>query len=375
MMEFVFENIARLGGMPVWMVQSFAVVLFALVLELLFRLFLGRMGRIATRTEHLWDDALVYAGQRPISLLIWWQGLIMAARVIAPYSEVPIFDPAFLLVLQKLGLVVAATWFFLRLTSGFERAYISGRRQRGEQLDLTTVIALARVVRIAFIITGALTILSVLNIPISGLLAAGGVGGIAIGMAARDLLANFFGGFTIFMDRPFSVGDWVRSPDRNIEGIVEKIDWRITTIRKFDKRPIYVPNATFTTITLENPSRMSHRRISGHIGVRLRDFDQLRALLPELRQYVTDHDGIDDSQTTLVNFDRYGETSLDILIYCFTKTTNWVEYHKQREDLLLGIGEIIRAHGAEIARPARELELDLPEQMKASLQPQPDQKS
>src|SRR5690625_5369845 len=79
-------------------------------------------------------------------------------------------------------------------------------------------------------------------------------------MAAQDLLANFFGGFTVFMDRPFSVGDWVRSPDREIEGIVEKIDWRITTIRKFDKRPMYVPNAMFTTMTLENPSRMSHRQ-------------------------------------------------------------------------------------------------------------------
>ena len=89
--------------------------------------------------------------------------------------------------------------------------------------------------------------------------------------AAKDLLANFFGGLTIYLDRPFAVGDWIRSPDREIEGTVERIGWRLTLIRTFDKRPLYIPNAVFTTIAVENPSRMHNRRIYETIGIRYDD--------------------------------------------------------------------------------------------------------
>ena len=87
-----------------------------------------------------------------------------------------------------------------------------------------------------------------LGFSVSGVMAFGGIGGIAIGFAAKDLLANFFGALTIYLDRPFSEGDWIRSPDREIEGIVENIGWRLTVIRSFDKRPIYVPNSVFASI-------------------------------------------------------------------------------------------------------------------------------
>nr|WP_240956023.1 mechanosensitive ion channel family protein [Wenzhouxiangella sp. XN79A] len=259
---------------------------------------------------------------------------------------------------QQLLLVFNATWLLFRLVTGFEEAYVHLQQERDRGIDLTTVSVLARIVRIAVVLTGVLTILSILNIPISGLLAAGGVGGIAIGLAARDLLANFFGGLTVFMDRPFGVGDWVRSPDRDIEGVVHKIGWRVTTIIKFDRRPMYVPNATFTTITVENPSRMTHRRINEHIGVRYDDFAAVRAIVDEIRAMLQQREDIATDQTLMVHFDRFGASSLDIMVYCFTRTTVWAEYHAVREDVLLTIGEIIERHGAEIAFPTRTLKID-----------------
>ena len=87
-------------------------------------------------------------------------------------------------------------------------------------------------------------------------MAFGGIGGIAIGFAAKDLLANFFGALMIFLDRPFSIGDWIRSPDREIEGVVEDIGWRSTKIRTFDKRPLFIPNSAFASLTVENASKM-----------------------------------------------------------------------------------------------------------------------
>jgi len=357
------DQLSGFVGLPVWVIHAFLIILSALLLEFVYRLFIGRLARVTEKSSHLWDDAIVYAGKRPVSLLIWWQGLIMAARVIEPHTKAVEFSAEVLGAGQQLGLVVAATWFAFRLVSGFERAFVANRRRRDQDVDITTVSVLGRIVRIAVILTGILTTLGVLEIPISGFLAAGGVGGIAVGLAARDLLANFFGGFMIFMDRPFSVGDWVRSPDKEIEGTVEAIGWRVTTILKFDKRPMYVPNAVFTTITVENPSRMTHRRIFEHIGIRYDDFAVARPVIDDIRAMILAHEELDTGQTTMVHFNLYGASSLDIMIYCFTKTTVWTEYHQVRENVLLEIGQIIESNGAEIAFPTRTLKIDQLEQM------------
>ena len=95
--------------------------------------------------------------------------------------------------------------------------------------------AITKLLQMFVIITATLVVLQTLGVSVSGVLALGGIGGLAIGFAAKDLLANFFGGLMLYLDRPFAVGDWIRSPDREIEGDVEQIGWRLTRIRTFDK--------------------------------------------------------------------------------------------------------------------------------------------
>ena len=364
-MNLSIESVGQWIGLPAWVLQAFLIILAALLLEAVYRIFVKRLDVIAKKTDRLWDDAIVYAGKRPISLLIWWQGLVLAARAISPHTSAIGFDDAFLASLGQLGLVVSATWFAFRLTTGFEHAFVSERQRHQKAYDITTVSVLARIVRIAVVLTGVLTALSILEIPISGFLAAGGVGGVAVGLAARDLIANFFGGLMVFMDRPFSVGDWIRSPDKEIEGTVEAIGWRVTTVRKFDKRPMYVPNATFTTITLENPSRMTHRRIFEHIGIRYDDEAVISHVVDDVRAMLVAHPDIASDQTLMVHFDIFGASSLDIMVYCFTKTKEWTEYHRVREQVLLKIGAIIQSHGAEIAYPTRTLKLEQAEALAA----------
>lgn len=352
------ESIAGMIGMNPWTVQAFVIILAALLGDLVFRKFINRLARLAERSSNMWDDSVVYAGKRPVSLLIYGEGILFAARVLEPHTQAIVFDPQWLGLVQQLLLAVTVTWFVFRMVTGFEKAFVHQRQLHNREYDITTVSVLGRIVRIAVVLTGVLTVLSILEIPISGMLAAGGVGGIALGLAARDMLANFFGGFMVFMDRPFSVGDWVRSPDRDIEGVVQKIGWRVTTIMKFDRRPMYVPNATFTTITVENPSRMTHRRIYEHVGVRYDDFDQVRAIVDAIRNMLQQHADIASEETMIVHFDRYGASSLDIMVYCFTHTVVWVEYHRVREDVLMKIGEIIERHGAQVAFPTRTLKID-----------------
>ena len=204
-------------------------------------------------------------------------------------------------------------------------------------------------------------ILQSLGVSVSGLLAFGGVGGIAVGFAARDLLANFLGGLSIFLDRPFAVGDWIRSPDREIEGTVEDVGWRVTRIRTFDQRPLYVPNAVFSTVALENPSRMLNRRIYETIGIRYDDAGAMEQVVAEVKEMLVAHDDIDKGKTLMVNFVAFGASSLDFFIYCFTRTTDWATYHGVKQDVLIKILKIIEGHGAEVAFPTRTVLLGPPE--------------
>jgi MscS family membrane protein len=190
-----------------------------------------------------------------------------------------------------------------------------------------------------------------LGYSVSGVLAFGGVGGIAIGFAAKDLLANFFGGLMIYLDRPFEVGDWIRSPDRNIEGTVEKIGWRLSVIRTFDKRPLYIPNSTFASIAVENPSRMNNRRIYETIGVRYDDISKMDIITKAVREMLVEHKDINSDLTLMVNFNAFSSSSVDFFVYCFTHTTVWTDFHDIKQDVLLKISHIIESHGAEIAFP------------------------
>ncbi|PSF10966.1 MULTISPECIES: mechanosensitive ion channel family protein [Marinobacter] len=305
-------------------------------------------------TRNLWDDAVLHAARKPVVAFIWLQGVYWAAEVAHHFSDAEIFKANGTLL--QIGFVWVLVWAMLRLVKEAEKILISPMKMR-KPMDYTTVNAISKLLRAVIIITAALTALQTLGFSISGVLAFGGVGGIAVGFAAKDLLANFFGGFIIHLDRPFKVGDWVRSPDRNIEGTVEHIGWRLTTIRTFDKRPLYVPNAAFTTIAVENPSRMTNRRISETIGIRYADVHAMKKIVDEIRDMLKSHEDIAADETLIVNFLAFNASSLDIMVYTFTKTTQWVRFHEVKEDVLLKISDIIESHGAEVAFPTRTLHL------------------
>jgi MscS family membrane protein len=199
--------------------------------------------------------------------------------------------------------------------------------------------------------------LQTLGFSVAGVLAFGGVGGIAIGFAAQDMLSNFFGGLFLYLDRPFVVGDWVRSPDREMEGTVEKIGWRVTVIRTFDKRPLYIPNAIFSKIAVENPSRMQNRRIKETIGIRYDDASKMEMITAQVEKMLKNHPEIDTNKTLMVNFDSFAPSSLDFFIYTFTKTTIWANYHIIKQDILLKTLKIIADNGAEAAFPTSTIHL------------------
>jgi MscS family membrane protein len=343
------------GDYP-WLWKVFLAVLVTALVNYLTGKALDRLQTHLERTHNVWDDALLASIRRPAYWMIWLVGFSYALQLILQTSDAEIFT-----VLNSLRAVLAVlilTWFLVSLVGQIEQRLLSGEYTKSDEpFDPTTVMALGKLVKTAIIITATLVAMQTLGYSVTGVLAFGGIGGIAVGFAAKDMLANFFGGLMVYLDRPFAVGEWIRSPDQNIEGTVENIGWRQTRIRTFDQRPLYVPNATFTQISVENPSRMLNRRIYETIGVRYDDARQLAAIVEAVRSYLEQHDEIDQNKTLIVNFNSFGPSSLDFFIYTFTKTTNWVKYHAIKQAILLDILGIIHQHDADVAYPTTTVKL------------------
>ncbi len=348
-------------GLGSWVVQVFVVVLATALLAFASSRVVARLHPTLKRTPSVWDESLVEAIGPPLRVFLWVAGIAFAIEIIQNEVGATIFeavDP-----IRDVGLIAAVAWFPVRFIRIAEVNFIADREGKGEEVDRATLDAIVKLLRLSVMITAFLVALQTLGFSISGVLAFGGIGGIAVGFAAKDLLANFFGGLMIYLDRPFAIGDWIRSPDRQIEGTVERIGWRLTVIRGFDTRPLYIPNSAFANIAVENPSRMRNRRIYETIGIRYDDVARMGVIVGDVEAMLRAHADIDADKFLMVNFDAFAPSSLDFFVYCYTRTTDWAQYHQVKQDVLLRIAEIIASHGAEIAFPTSTVHLagDIPQ--------------
>lgn len=343
------------GSENLWYFEVFVVVTATLLAAYLCHKVLTKLVQKAELSHNLWDDAFFEALLRPLKWTVWVVGLSYAAELASKQSASSLLT--LLAPLRALGFIALVSWFLVRFISLAERNLVDPEYSKKPH-DKTTVVAIGKLLRVSVVITSALIILQTLGYSVSGVLAFGGIGGLAVGFAAKDLLANFFGGLMVYLDRPFKVGEWIRSPDKSIEGVVEDIGWRLTRIRTFDKRPLYVPNSVFTQVAVENPSRMSNRRINETIGVRYDDASKVALIVADVESMLRSHDEIDQEQTLMVNFNEFASSSLDFFIYTFTKTTDWAKFHHIKQDVLLKILAIIESHGAQCAFPTSTLHIE-----------------
>lgn len=337
-----------------WALQGLLILIFTGVVGVMVNALLARLVHALGKGHPRWSELVVDGVRRPLSVLVWVVGITISLQIAGRALDDITIDAAEHF--RSVAYILLLAWALIRLVTRIEARLVKGEAGK-PGMDRTTADAIAKLVRLTVLVMSGLALLQNLGVSVSGILAFGGVGGLAVGFAAKDLLANFFGGLMIYMDRPFKVGDWIRSPDKEIEGTVEEIGWRLTRIRTFDMRPLYVPNSTFASIAVENPSRMTNRRIYETIGVRYDDAAQVEAIVSGIKTMLQQHTDIDQKQTMIVNLNRFGPSSLDILIYTFTKTTVWVEFHKIKQDVLLKIMDVITAHGAEVAFPTQTLHL------------------
>ncbi len=326
-------------------------ILFVIALLAHFALGIGlkQITKHTGKTKTQIDDYLIGSLSAPLKVLIWYGWIYLSAL------ELKIELPILAQIIEYIDIIpiFILTWAIIRLISSIESYML----EKESSVDKDSVRLFTRLFKMLVVFAIILGIAQYFGFSVSSIITFGGVGGIVIGFAAKDMLANVFGGLMIQMDKPFSTGDWIRTTDASIEGMVEKIGWRMTRIRTFSKNPVYVPNSIFATIPIETPSRMTNRRIHEIIGIRYDDIAQMPSIIAEVEQLLHKHEHIDHNEACRVFFDVFNASSLDFVVYAFSTVTDSTEFKRIKGKLLLDIADIIAKHGAEIAYPTQTLHI------------------
>ena len=316
---------------------------------------LARLHKLTDKTNTKIDDKVIDALIPPIKFVPVILGVFFAAQ----YSGLDnalggVFDK-----FMRSMIAFAIFWALHRAVTPISL----GMKNLERLLSRALVEWLFKVVKILVLFLGAAIILEIWGIKVAPLLAGLGLFGAAVALGAQDLFKNLIGGITILAEKRFHPGEWIKV-DGVVEGTVEDIGFRSTKIRRFDKAPVHVPNAQLSDAAVTNFSRMSHRRIYWMLGVEYRTTtDQLRLIRDEIAKYIHNNESFDTDVTTFVRIDSFGASSIDILLYCFTKTTVWGEWLEIKEDLALEIIDIVENRaGTGFAFPSQSVYIEsLPE--------------
>ncbi|ETO91904.1 MAG: mechanosensitive ion channel family protein [Candidatus Xenolissoclinum pacificiensis L6] len=222
-------------------------------------------------------------------------------------------------------------------------------------------LAFRKLIRICIYLVGIVFLLDILGMNINTLLTFGGISGIIIGFASKDSVSNFFGFVSIALDSPFQVGDMVHSDDRNIDGTVASINWRYTKIMTFEKRPIYVPNAFFSTIIIRNDSRMLARRYIENLRIVINNnYDHsIQDIYKVIYDYVHTHDKIIENEEFMLqcNIVYVSTDFFDVMLYLFFDTREWSEYLALKQELLSEISKKLEKMHVKVVHKDTQIEL------------------
>jgi MscS family membrane protein len=251
--------------------------------------------------------------------------------------------------------VVSAIWtifLFTDLLAGYLGRKAAATHTRFDDLLVPLV---SKSIKAFVVCVGLLLCAETFNLPLTGLIGGLGIGGAALAIASKDAISNLFGSFTVLLDRPFEIGDWIVCDD--VEGTVEQVGFRSTRVRTFYNSLISIPNSQFTTAVVDNMGRRHYRRIKTYLTVQYDTTpEQLEAFCEGIRELIRSHP-YTRKDYFHVYFNRFGENSLDVLLYCFLACPDWSAELRERERLFLDIVRLAQRLDISFAFPTRTLHL------------------
>jgi len=349
----VVENLSAFLGFianqdNIWwqLIIAALIFLFALLArELSTRFLFGIILRMTYKTKTEFDRAMLLAFEGPV------KRLIIAIGIYAALNYLPL-PPSIMVVVSNMfrsAVIILIAWGVYNLVGSEAYDKVSERMSLDQSLSMFAAKALRGItVALALVI-----IVQEWDYDVSGLMAGLGLGGLAISLAAKDAVANVFGGVYIILDKPFTCGDWILTP--SVEGTVEDMSLRSTRVRTFANALVAVPNAVLANEPVTNWTRMQKRRISFHLGVTYTTpLAKLQTCVNRIRELLENHPEV-HPDLIMVRFEQFAGSSLDIFIYFFTKTKVWPEFLAVKEEINFKIMEILEEEGVSIAFPSRSI--------------------
>lgn len=343
-----------LYGIDVGKILAALLIIYVSMLfrHLFSRIMLGRLRALTKRTKTDIDDEVINVIEKPVSFLPIVIGIFFATEVLNLTDNLAEGADN----LNRSLITFNIFWAFYNIIGPLSLTF-------GKLKDIfssSMINWLIKAMHGLFIFLGVASILEIWGIQVAPLIAGLGLFGVAVALGAQDLFKNLISGLFIIGERRFHPGDWIKI-DGIVEGTVEEIGFRTTTIIRFDKAPVYVPNAKLSDNAATNFSRMSHRRIYWKIGL-LYDTskDQLKNIRQEIEDYILENDEFANPPevATFVRIDSFNDSSIDIMLYCFTKTTIWGEWLEIKERLALKIKEIVERHESGFAYPSQSIYIE-----------------
>ena len=264
-------------------------------------------------------------------------------------KRVDVVDPLTLKRLSATLLIITISWAALNVGHAILQSSSMRRwMQMDDEQDKAMLInLLGRLFTILTLLITAAVLMVNFGIPSAAIATLLGGAGIGFTFATQQISQNFLSGFMLFFNRPFKEGDWINVDE--LQGTVESIGWYYTRIRTFDRRPLNIPNSIFATKPIENPGQMYNRRILANISLRYEDIGKIAGITEEVRDHLKHHPQIDQEQIILVNFNQWDASSINMMVYCFTKTTVWAEWLNIQQAIFLDIAGIVQRSGADFA--------------------------
>lgn len=336
-------------------IQILSLILFTFFTSKLIKYLLFVLFKYFSKNDNL-DNSIIVASKKPILFFMWLYCFITCSNLI-----IERIDESMLKIANNLKYVImylSVLIFLLKSISQVKRHYILQKEKYNSSLDYPGIDAVEKLSKVSVIIIWSIFALGKMGFNLNALLAFSGAGGILVGFAGKDLFTNIFGGLVIYLDKPFVVGDWIASPDKDIEGDVEAIGWRQTRILTFEKFPIYVPNSIFGTIVIQNKSRLRSRRIKETINIRYTDYDKVNNITSDVLKMLKEHPAINKKYKMYVNFTQVQNGCLTLTVYTFTNTTEFTRFFEIKQDILLKVAEIIKENGAELAHPTQTIDIN-----------------
>ena len=328
-------------------IQIILIFLFTLCLSELIKYCLFVLFKYLSRKKTVVDSGIVVACKKPILFLLWLYSFVACINLIADRIGEDFLKTT--MTLKLVIIYVSVLVFLLRSVGRIKKYYILKKQRYGSIIDYAGIDSVEKLTKVSIIIIWLIVSLGRMGFNLNALLAFGGAGGVIVGFAGKDLFANIFGGLVIYLDKPFSVGDWIASPDKEIEGDVEYIGWRQTRILALEKYPIYVPNSIFGNIVIQNKSRLKSRRIKETMNIRYLDLNKIDKITKEIMAMLKEHPAVNKKYKMFVNFSNFTDGMLTLTIYAFTNTTELVRFYEIKQNVLLKIANIVKDNGAELA--------------------------